>query len=236
MTFRQQRKSKSHEEVCTKKKKKFEMRETACKSSNTVQNAAAQSKIRSEERPFQCDVCSKYFKSRSILKVHEWTHIEGRPFECEVCSKGFKLPGTLKSHLRIHSEKRPFKCQVCSKTFQRSGVLNAHMLIHSEERSYQCDMCSKAFKQAPGLYMHRKFVHAEVQQDSSRCNVCPKAQRSKSGNCTVDLASHNSVRNPCTFAEPPIFGSHPSLPASGCVSEIHQHMDVEKFAVQKNPK
>ena len=45
-----------------------------------------------------CKICGKKFKSDSQLAYHEKCHTNEKPFQCENCSKAFKLKNQLKRH------------------------------------------------------------------------------------------------------------------------------------------
>ena len=58
---------------------------------------------------------------------------------CEICSKTFANRYVLKSHTKLHGEKTDI-CDVCSKSFSNKHILKAHMLTHTAEK-VKCQMC-----------------------------------------------------------------------------------------------
>ena len=49
---------------------------------------------------FKCSYCEKMLKSKKSLEAHEREHTGERPFECKICGKGFKSATTLITHTK----------------------------------------------------------------------------------------------------------------------------------------
>jgi len=41
------------------------------------------------ERPHVCGICAASYKTRTHLRRHMYVHLNDRPYECDICSKGF---------------------------------------------------------------------------------------------------------------------------------------------------
>ena len=49
-----------------------------------------------------------------------------KPFQCSLCPKAFKSNGELTQHKRFHSEEKPFQCSLCQKTFKSNQHKQSH--------------------------------------------------------------------------------------------------------------
>ena len=65
-------------------------------------------KLRHEPPKFKCSFCEKMLKTEVALLVHEREHTGERPFECDVCRKGFKSLSILATHTKhVHKIVKP---------------------------------------------------------------------------------------------------------------------------------
>lgn len=112
-------------------------------------------KVHSDERPFQCQLCTKAFKRKNSLNKHESIHNldhKKEEIKCNECLKTFKQKYNLIAHTnRYHSENsgilRPFKCQFCISRFKLKHNLNKHMKsLHANKLKFQCALCPLAIQ------------------------------------------------------------------------------------------
>ena len=71
------------------------------------------------------------------------THTNEKPYECDVCEKSFRTSGDLKSHMRIHTNEKPYECDVCEKRF-RHLVFAKSTCVFTRTRSRTNVMCARS--------------------------------------------------------------------------------------------
>lgn len=69
-----------------------------------------------------------------------------KPFDCKVCGKSFRSSACRNKHIRLHTGIKPYKCKYCGKDFTVSSSLTEHLRTHTGERPYECKECGKAYK------------------------------------------------------------------------------------------
>lgn len=102
----------------------------------------------SDQRPFQCGVCQKMYKTERCLKVHSLVHAAARPFVCSYCNKGFLSSTKLKVNTRIKTI-----------YFLINHFLQQHYNIHTGERPYKCKYCERTFTNYPNWLKHTRRRH-----------------------------------------------------------------------------
>jgi len=151
---------------------------SAPSSSNSATKSSGSKKIAAGPsiRKWQCEHCSKQFKHKSNLKIHQIIHTE-KALSCQYCNKKFARSSNLRQHLRVHTDERPYECKHCKRRFKQTHSLKDHIRTHTGERPFKCDYCPKAFKVKHNLVAHRRLHTGER---PFKCESCPKAFASKS--------------------------------------------------------
>lgn len=130
------------------------------------------------DRPFKCLVCGKGFAKKKYLTRHRQIHKE-RSYQCDLCSKSFKTEQSLLSHHKAHDADRKYRCSVCDKSYKTPYDLSRHEQRHPELQNFtrvtgnhRCDMCYKSFGLLSQL---RKHQETHVGQVVYECTECDKA-------------------------------------------------------------
>merc|ERR1712055_970917 len=104
---------------------------------------------------YQCDICGGRFKTRRILKRHEERKNCELPFQCEGCSKNFKSTVKMKNHMK-NCASITHKCTLCGKEFRTSTQLRWHMEIHADSNAFACEVCARKFSRPADLRVHKR--------------------------------------------------------------------------------
>jgi DNA-directed RNA polymerase subunit RPC12/RpoP len=110
-------------------------------------------------KPYRCPYCDKRFTNSSNLKSHTRIHTKDKPYACRYCEKGFAQASNLKSHERTHTKDKRFACRYCGKRFARSSHVHGHMVVHTGSLRFSCADCAEMFSTAQQLKAHRACVH-----------------------------------------------------------------------------
>lgn len=79
------------------------------------------------EKPFQCSFCSSSFKQRSVLTIHEFTHVRNSNFKCDRCDKCFPIRSKYLLHM-----KRPI-CSIKSDGVKKISSVKRKERLSSKE-------------------------------------------------------------------------------------------------------
>lgn len=64
----------------------------------------------------RCKICNKYIKPVNMACHLRITHATEENYQCDICSKNFKSSDYLNAHKKLHDKK--FECKICNKKFQ----------------------------------------------------------------------------------------------------------------------
>ena len=113
----------------------------------------------------RCGVCTKSFKTRSLLNVHMRNHAKIKNnYRCRFCNKKFKSSNELTSHIE---SKHNFECKTCKTSFEEADQLLEHISIDHP----RCKVCGKRFTNTARYLNHYQTVHQNEEADDSEPNV-----------------------------------------------------------------
>lgn len=135
-----------------------------------------------QERNFECEICSQKFKSSNSLRLHKRRHFnQDKVITCQVCFKEFHTPAALSNHKLVHSNVKRYKC-FCGNEYKRLESYKCHLSVHTGTRPFSCQFCSRTFVNSANCRKHKLKDHpAEVAEH--------EAIHGKKG---VSLAAKNS--------------------------------------------
>lgn len=155
------------------------------------------------EKPYQCDICQKFYQSASARASHRRIHFDERPYVCDVCGKAFKKVDYLIGHKKTHDPSSRRQCQYCDKTFIKLEHLRNHEMFHRNEKAFTCEVCGKGFIQKKYYTSHIKICgkptappQIPVEQNSQE-SIEPIPQSSQLSHSIiepVDIQSHDHIQ------------------------------------------
>lgn len=125
-------------------------------------NKHAISREERKRNQYECDICSKTYKTRDGIEFHILSiHCpSSKRFKCKICGYATVSQKLLARHqTKIHFQQRNFMCSVCGKTFRSNYQLKSHGYQHTGEKPYPClfEGCSKNFRGQPQRIEHMRM-------------------------------------------------------------------------------
>lgn len=118
---------------------------------------------------------------------------KGKLLICDLCSKTFKIKALIRSHMNCHSLEKPLACNECSYTGKRSYDLKKHYFVHhnpdrvkkKRTRRRKCDKCDEILDSKKAFKLHLRLKHREKvirkPRIFKRCEKCQEPIYTKKG-------------------------------------------------------
>ncbi|CAL8129171.1 unnamed protein product [Orchesella dallaii] len=130
-------------------------------------------RVHSNVRPYQCEICGKFYKTKARRDEHTSSHLNEKPFPCLKCPKRFATRCGRSNHIKsYHDNKFDVKCSKCPRSFVDHSQLKSHfMKIHEEksERQLGCLFCNMRFCTKSDFEKH---LQAHVKEKPYFCQLC----------------------------------------------------------------
>ncbi|TGZ63889.1 hypothetical protein CRM22_006668 [Opisthorchis felineus] len=125
------------------------------------------------ELRFQCEVCTKRFRTQIQFTRHSYYAHSQRTLVCpeSACGRVCYSQSHLKNHMITHTTDRPHPCPFpgCSYRARTAGRLEQHKVVHGEGRRFPCDYCDYSATTSSNLRRHSR-IHAGARP--YRCPHC----------------------------------------------------------------
>ena len=132
---------------------------------------------------WNCTSCGYSTKRKSDISRHLSVHSDVRVFQCDKCSKSFKSGGGLKQHSScVYSNLKPFWCDTCRKSFRTRRDLERHYISHGdgvERETFYCTNCNKHFYYPSLLVRHLASLSHKIKFKGPQCQFCPTSEELK---------------------------------------------------------
>ncbi|XP_026741535.1 transcriptional repressor CTCFL-like [Trichoplusia ni] len=180
-------------------------------------------KTHSEDRPHQCKVCERGFKTVASLQNHLNMHNGIKPHVCKYCSSPFTTSGELVRHVRYkHTHEKPHKCTECDYASVELSKLRRHVRCHTGERPYQCPHCTYA---SPDTFKLKRHLRTHTGEKPYKCEHC--GMRFTQSN---SLKAHKLIHN---VAEKPVYACE--LCPAKCGRKTDLRIHVQKLHTSDKP-
>ncbi|XP_050465536.1 zinc finger protein 3-like isoform X11 [Cataglyphis hispanica] len=148
---------------------------------------------------YECNICTKLFRSKNLFEGHLVAHSDARPYQCDVCGKSFKRTNTLAVHRRIHTHERNFVCDVCGRAFVQASQLATHHKRHFEKYTRHCEICNKGFFTNAELHGHMNVKHGAKEHVCTACNKSFPNNHTLVRHLKIHDPNFKPVKHQCEF-------------------------------------
>lgn len=152
-----------------------------------------ETKLKSEEKNFQCSMCMRKFVHKLSLISHIKRHEDKKQtkYTCKACKREFHHRAHLDNHINlVHSKEKGISCNDCGKSFSTQDCLDLHMESHKVDKKHQCKVCNKTFTMLSTLTEHMRIHTGEK---PFLCSICGRGFSQKN-NLVQHIMRHQGLK------------------------------------------
>ncbi|EAT45025.1 AAEL003692-PA [Aedes aegypti] len=139
---------------------------------HVMQNHPLQGENIETENEFECEICSRCFKTQKVLVEHQRRPFRKHRFQCSHCGKTFNERQAFSDHEQSHASVRPYECPICQKRFSLKTNFRTHVRYHTvPDDQFKCEFCGRGFKKKHLLQEHQ-VIHQESEVRPFKCHLC----------------------------------------------------------------
>jgi KRAB domain-containing zinc finger protein len=143
-------------------------------------------KIRTAKKePLICDLCSRSFKIKALIRSHMNSHLSEKVHQCNLCDYASKRYNDLRKHHQTHHDptqitqkrSRRKKCDKCDEILANKKALRVHIRLKHQEKKKKkrrvfktCEKCNEVLYNKRTYKMHMKEKHGE--STFIKCETC----------------------------------------------------------------
>ncbi|GAB0095212.1 zinc finger protein 2 homolog [Sergentomyia squamirostris] len=139
------------------------------------------------QKNYNCETCSKSFRSLNAFNAHMDKHRNIQRYACDYCDEKFSNWVMRRTHTyKKHLKTTYCQCNQCGKGFFTKTNLRNHILKDHLNNKFQCEKCGKTLNTKKGLANHKE-THVSTKYT---CNICGKQL-----NTRVTLNQHKKIHS-----------------------------------------
>lgn len=152
-----------------------------------------ETKLKTEEKNFQCSMCMRKFVHKLSLISHIKRHEDKKQtkYTCKACKREFHHRAHLDNHINlVHSKEKGISCNDCGKSFSTQDCLDLHMESHKVDKKHQCKVCNKTFTMLSTLTEH---MRTHTGEKPFLCSICGRGFSQKN-NLVQHIMRHQGLK------------------------------------------
>ena len=157
---------------------------------------------------YQCPLCNKITLHKSNMVMHFVTHSEEKKFQCQLCSYAAKRCPDLDKHIRSQHPGEKYTCIIlCGFTTEKYTELKRHNDTHNPrsavrvinpqtgKKTYKCPFCNHTRLRIQSITTHMERHHPDG--TTFTCTICNNYHTQARANLFIHMRNeHNDYKKP----------------------------------------